>query len=795
MRLNILLNGAAPLGATFYGTQYGSKNFWAFMFNDVPSQRMLCIEKTNTENRAYVTVVTEVGNRRNRNPVIRTASGNAFDIFAPDGFLAVYAPDSWSIIQIPPDRLLLRRSVGTASLEPHVAIIRDQGSESDLQYLRYAMRQLSPPPPRMNVRQSAVDNPVLEELDPVLEELEAGSATAATMTMLNAASMASFVGNPQMTAFNLRNNMTRYSLGSFFEINGIRFIVTRGLSPVGRRWIYQLQNESSTIVLPEGVIGNVLGEEKPHPDTGLYSWLVSFGLQGDELTAMLEWFNRSDVRRRNDRLRRRPAGDPNMAAIDPAIVARVLRSTQDPLPGGAAAQAREEPPRIRRRYQSPVTINNAPGDESALLERSALLKPDSKLTDAPKLFDLAVAVALGRPHPAPQNIEYIPEYPSYYPGDIFQKPRISFLVIGGQKIEGAWVYTVLGTDDSLRRYTESDISVRRRVSERLLGIRLYRDQSESDYMRLLRRFRLSTAWKMHFWAMRERFVYQSAELFNRGVMSATHRSNRRVDDKVIEDRERHKWIREHKRRVSVAKAHGDNFYVAKDYERAGGAQRERYLALEGSKQKQLGQEEIDRRAEAWWREGEGSAAAQDPGPPPSDLPYDGNISKASDLGDDAAVEKLLTRDYVDHVKLPYDGDAMQAMQRGDRGAIRLISRWKNARQVSRKPPGANRNICILCRMGFNETDSAVVTHPNGALTGGYAVQLRCGHWFHSNCIKNSQHPKTAPIDLNTTDDSGQPERFIHFVDTLECPLCRRPAVDDSFGDNIYRYNTVLKLRF
>jgi len=71
---------------------------------------------------------------------------------------------------------------------------------------------------------------------------------------------------------------------------------------------------------------------------------------------------------------------------------------------------------------------------------------------------------------------------------------------------------------------------------------------------------------------------------------------------------------------------------------------------------------------------------------------------------------------------------------------------------------------------------------------GYAVQLRCGHWFHKNCIVKHQRIKT--ITTNYQNGTGT---WYKVPDTLQCPLCREPALDNSFGDDVYRLN--INLRF
>ena len=84
----------------------------------------------------------------------------------------------------------------------------------------------------------------------------------------------------------------------------------------------------------------------------------------------------------------------------------------------------------------------------------------------------------------------------------------------------------------------------------------------------------------------------------------------------------------------------------------------------------------------------------------------------------------------------------------------------------------DRNVCTICLSGFTAEDEV----------NEYPVKLKCGHFFHYTCIKRYQQP-------NFADGSylGLKAR-----DTLLCPNCKTPALDNKFGDGVYRY---VNLRF
>ena len=84
----------------------------------------------------------------------------------------------------------------------------------------------------------------------------------------------------------------------------------------------------------------------------------------------------------------------------------------------------------------------------------------------------------------------------------------------------------------------------------------------------------------------------------------------------------------------------------------------------------------------------------------------------------------------------------------------------------------DRNLCTICYSGFSAEDEK----------DEYPVKLKCGHYFHFSCIKQAQRPNFAH------DSFGG----LKAKDTLKCPNCNQPALDNTFGDGVYRY---VNLRF
>ena len=394
-------------------------------------------------------------------------------------------------------------------------------------------------------------------------------------------------------------------------------------------------------------------------------------------------------------------------------------------------------------------VNSAPGDPSPVFaEQQLILNGDGNASKTPVINKLALNLINGRSHPenppppdlAPgSGVKYDPRYLF---GEFFKKGDVYFVVMGGEWINGEWVYVLMGSDRSMHRHTESQISQIDRnmpdgsvqpipAEQRLVGVTLGREQDEDEFDALVNKFSFALGYEDDMWWEREQYQYQRDELFLKGRQAREHTSPDEESDKVLEERYQEFYRNEQKRRSAVAKAHGDNFYVKKRLEddlkaarkpiipartrrgtrrrqkarkesiAAAKERKENYESREGSKQLAIGQAAINAKAKAWWEQNK------------------------------------------------------------------------------------EEHVCTICFDGFDDDD--VNYTENGKLF--YAVQLRCGHWFHYNCIKMSQKPKTGPIDYQWARDNVRQRKF---MDTLMCPICRTPAVDDSFGDGVYR---LINLRF
>ena len=404
-----------------------------------------------------------------------------------------------------------------------------------------------------------------------------------------------------------------------------------------------------------------------------------------------------------------------------------------------------ERPRARRRI---VFIENtAPGRADVFTEHRKVLD-GANTSQTPMINQLAKNLKKGRSHPSnPPPPDLLPgsgvKYdPKYLFGQFFRKGPVIFVVLGGEWINGEWVYVLLGSDDSMHRHTESQIaqfekempdgSIQTIPPEaRLVGVSLGRDQNEAEFNALIGEFSFRISYRDAMWEERLLYQYQMDELFLRGGQAREHTSPDEAADAVLEERKQEYYRREQRRRSAVAKAHGDDFYVKKrlddDLKRArkrikpaktrsttkrrqrarkesiaaAKVRKEGFESREGSKQLATGQAAINAKAKAWWQQNK------------------------------------------------------------------------------------EEHKCTICFDGFDDED--VNYTENGKLF--YAVQLRCGHWFHYNCIKMSQKPKTGPIDYQWAENNVRQRKF---MDTLMCPICRTPAVDDSFGDGVYR---LVNLRF
>lgn len=399
--------------------------------------------------------------------------------------------------------------------------------------------------------------------------------------------------------------------------------------------------------------------------------------------------------------------------------------------------------------------NTAPGDPSPVFnEQKEILNGNGNTSSTPVINKLAVTLKNGRSHPGnPPPPDLAPgsgvKYdPRYIYGQFFKKGVVYYVVLGGEWINGEWVYVLMGSDGSMHRHTESQIKqIEREMPDgsfqvippqaRLVGVSLGRDQDKNEFIRLAANFRFVLGYFNDMWNERKTYEYQMDELFLRGKHARAHTSVDEAADTVLEESKQEYYRREQKRRSAVATAHGDDFYVKKQLDkdlkhaqkpvkrsnsrsstrrrrkeredRIIGARRrkENYESREGSKQLAKGQAAINAEAKHWWEQNK------------------------------------------------------------------------------------EEHKCTICLDGFDDEDVNYIE--NGKLF--YAVQLRCGHWFHYNCIKMSQKPKTGPIDYQWAINNVRQRKF---MDTLTCPVCRTPAVDDSFGDNVYRLQDKLQhinLRF
>ena len=80
--------------------------------------------------------------------------------------------------------------------------------------------------------------------------------------------------------------------------------------------------------------------------------------------------------------------------------------------------------------------------------------------------------------------------------------------------------------------------------------------------------------------------------------------------------------------------------------------------------------------------------------------------------------------------------------------------------------------CVICMDNLRDTSN------------GYAVMLKCGHYFHANCIKkwqNAGESKSEGYEEGVTFlQSG------YQMPGKKCPLCREIAKDNTYADGILR---------
>lgn len=88
--------------------------------------------------------------------------------------------------------------------------------------------------------------------------------------------------------------------------------------------------------------------------------------------------------------------------------------------------------------------------------------------------------------------------------------------------------------------------------------------------------------------------------------------------------------------------------------------------------------------------------------------------------------------------------------------------------------------CVFCWENFDNLEE------------GKPVKLRCGHWYHYNCLKQCQTPQFTNYNYNDPSFEGGMQDRLKPVDTLRCIICRKAAIDGTFGDGVYRF---VNLRF
>lgn len=505
------------------------------------------------------------------------------------------------------------------------------------------------------------------------------------------------------------------------------------------------------------------------------------------------------------------------------------------------------PRNVRPRAAGPTIVDHVNNNTNVewSSERDSLLAQG----DTPILFRYADNLTTQRPHP--RHPAYFSDrgYPFYIVGDVIEdlNSRTIFVVLGGN-LSGEYQYVLYGSDGSLHRFSQSQLRVG------TLYERLPRDQNEINYRRLIARFNLSEQWISTMWEARALHNFQMDELFLRGMEGEDFRAPDETYDALVIQEHLEEFLGEQRRRSAVFTAHGDKFWKRKAIEKdaqTGNAnailRRNEYVALEGKKQQQLGQPAINAKAEAWWKLGEDEAAVeqavqQSTPTRPDDLPFDGEIilaiaekkRKDQELeqvkgkltaeefnqrksANAEPLKKLLSPDYLPFVTWPYQNDDIgiswkKAALERDRPALFAIQQIIAARQRNRtsRPVSVNGHVCSLCSLGFDTSGRQIVQHKQTAqqsstVSGGYAVQLRCGHWFHSECIRQFQFPEVSPEQFQNyetpegdTVTSDHPRallrRWVKLKDTQICPMCIQPTLDNSFGDGIYRLRDI-KLRF
>lgn len=132
-------------------------------------------------------------------------------------------------------------------------------------------------------------------------------------------------------------------------------------------------------------------------------------------------------------------------------------------------------------------------------------------------------------------------------------------------------------------------------------------------------------------------------------------------------------------------------------------------------------------------------------------------------------------------------------RRGIAHMIKTGKKWKTTTEVEAlekkcivDPEYCLNDNCMIC---LDPVDEPVDEDGNVV---GKPVRLNCGHCFHEKCIKDFQAPKFN--NNNTYQNPRLQSGHLVMIDTLKCPICRKPTLDPSFGDGIFRLKKVT-LRF
>lgn len=108
------------------------------------------------------------------------------------------------------------------------------------------------------------------------------------------------------------------------------------------------------------------------------------------------------------------------------------------------------------------------------------------------------------------------------------------------------------------------------------------------------------------------------------------------------------------------------------------------------------------------------------------------------------------------------------------------------------PAPEDKPVCQYCLQDFKSELEEDPDEGKAAEYLGKPVQLRCGHWFHINCLKKCQTPAFTNYNYNNPSFPGGDRDRLKPTDSLRCIICRTIALDNTFGDGVYR---LVNLRF